>query len=142
MNSENLNVLFDQAVMEQLFPPERTDQFFEALLGDADEGAYDIRLAFNRMKNDRLQFQFELVRRPGKCLACNLTYGLPQVFSRHPILGVEKLVTDIENLLPDNVTCSNWQLGQTQEISSDLHILPFDIQISDGAPQSNHSILE
>lgn len=130
MNSEKLSVLFDPEVMERLFPSERADQFFEALFGDADEGAYDIRLAFNRINHNRLQFQFELVRRPGKCLACNLTYGLPQVFSRHPIVNVKKLVAEIETLLPDDVTCSEWQLGQTREISSDLHILPLDIQIS------------
>lgn len=129
MKSEKLSILFDPEVMERLFPAERADQFFEALFGGADEGAYDIRLAFNRMKEDRLQFQFELVRRPGKCLACNLTYGLPQVFSRHPIVNVKKLVAEIEKLLPDELSCSEWQLGQTREISSDLHILPFDIQV-------------
>ena len=129
MKSEDLGGLFNLETLERLFPAERADQFFEALFGGADEGAYDIRLAYNRMKDDRLQFQFELIRRPGKCLACNLTYGLPQVFTRHPIVNVKQIVSDIDNLLPGNVTCREWQLGQTREISSDLHILPLDIQI-------------
>lgn len=129
VKDEDFRVLFDPEVMGDIFPAERSDQFFEALYGDADEGAYDIRLAFNRIQNDRLQFQFELIRRPGKCLACNLTYGLPQVFTRHPIVNVNKIVSDIEALLPPGMACSEWRLGQTREISSDLHIMPFDIQI-------------
>jgi hypothetical protein len=129
VKDEDFRVLFDPEVMGNIFPPERADQFFEALFGDAAEGAYDIRLAFNRILNDRLQFQFELVRRPGKCLACNLTYGLPQVFTRHPIVNVKKIVSDIQGLLPYGMACREWQLGQTREISSDLHIMPFEIQI-------------
>ena len=60
----------------------RTDEFFEALYGDAAEGPYDILLKFKGENKNTLHFEFQLKQRPGRCLACNLTYGLPVVFSR------------------------------------------------------------
>ena len=88
----------DQAFVDEIFPAQRTDDFFDALFGGAEEGAYDIRLVCRNVTPVRAQLAFELRQRPGKCLVCNLTYGLPQVFQRHPVLnvaGVAKAVADV-----------------------------------------------
>jgi len=124
---ENIDQLFAETALKQLFPAERTDAFFEALYGDAAEGAYDIAFSFQGLKKKALEFRFDLHRRPGKCLACNLTYGLPQVFSRHPLIDIAGLVRGIENRLAGKATCSRWKLGETKEISGDLHVVPLTI---------------
>ena len=124
---ENIDQLFTETVLKQLFPAERADAFFEALYGDAAEGAYDIAFSFQGLKKDALEFRFDLHRRPRKCLVCNLTYGLPQVFSRHPLINIAELVRGIENRLAGKATCSRWELGETKEISSDLHVIPLKI---------------
>jgi hypothetical protein len=124
---ENIDQLFPETALSQLFPAERADAFFEALYGDAAEGAYDITLLFHGLKENALEFRFDLHRRPGKCLACNLTYGLPQVFSRHAIIDIEGLVRGIGNRLTGKATCSRWKLGETKEISSDLHVVPLTV---------------
>lgn len=124
---ENIDQLFAETALKQLFPAQRTDAFFEALYGDAAEGAYDIAFSFQGLKKEALEFRFDLHRRPGKCLACNLTYGLPQVFSRHPLIDITGLVRGIENRLAGKATCSRWKLGETKEISSDLHVVPLTI---------------
>jgi hypothetical protein len=124
---ENIDQLFTESALKQLFPAERADAFFEALYGDAAEGAYDIALSFQGLNREALEFRFDLHRRPGKCLACNLTYGLPQVFSRHPIIDIRGLLRNIENRLDGKATCSRWELGETKEISSDLHVVPLTV---------------
>ena len=124
---ENIDRLFTETVLNKLFPAERADAFFEALYGDASEGAYDIVFSFQGLKKDTLEFRFDLHRRPGKCLACNLTYGLPQVFSRHPIIDIGGLVRDIEKRLAGKATCSRWELGETTEISNNLHVVPLTV---------------
>ena len=93
--------MFTAEVVQQLLPLQRADQFFEALYGGLEEGAYDIRLVFKRHDPDHnsLEFELELQERPGKCLACNLTYGLPQVFSRHPVLNLKGVALEIEKVL-------------------------------------------
>jgi hypothetical protein len=136
MPVKNIDQLFPETVLKQMFPTERADAFFEALYGDASEGAYDIAFSFQDLKKDALEFRFDLHRRPGKCLACNLTYGLPQVFSRHPIIDIGGLVRNIEKRLADKATCSRWELGETREISSDLHVVPLTIFIDQPDEQS------
>jgi hypothetical protein len=126
---ENIDQLFTETALKQLFPAERTDAFFEALYGDAAEGAYDIVFSFQGLKKEALEFRFDLHRRPGKCLACNLTYGLPQVFSRHPLIDIAGLVRGIDNRLAGKATCSRWKLGETEEISSDLHVVPLTVYL-------------
>jgi hypothetical protein len=116
--------LFSADVMESLFPAERADAFFEALYGDVDEGAYDIRLAFAAADDNELRFEFRLEQRPGKCLVCNLTYGLPHVFSRHPILNVQGVINDIKDRINGQAQVSGWRLGQTREKSTALHVIP------------------
>ncbi len=66
-------------MMSNLFPKDRTNDFFEALFGDAEEGSYDISLAYAGDNGNTVNFELQLRQRPGCCLACNLTYGLPQV---------------------------------------------------------------
>ena len=129
MKSDTFETLFTESVMEDLFPRDRADQFFEALYGDVADGAYDIQLAFVGQENSALAFRFDLVRRPDKCLACNLTYGLPQVFTRHPIINLKQLVSGIEQVLNGAARCSRWELGKTQEISQDLHVIPLTVFI-------------
>lgn len=121
--------LFSQQKLDTLFPAERSDQFFDALYGDAAEGAYNIRLGFKAAQNQQLRFDLELHQRPGKCLACNLTYGLPEVFSRHPIVDIKGLVAQIDTLLNGQAQCKAWRVGATQEITRKLHVVPLTIDL-------------
>jgi len=120
----SFNHIFTDHILKDLFPPVRTDEFFEALYGDAAEGPYDIFLKFKGESKNTLHFEFQLKQRPGKCLACNLTYGLPAVFSRHPIINVEGLVQEIALLLDGQGGCESWQLGHTRVLSNELHAIP------------------
>jgi hypothetical protein len=131
MNSrrETLHSIFSQEKLDAIFPPERSNEFFDALFGDPEEGAYDIRLAFDKAEDNRLHFNFELHQRPGRCLACNLTHGLPKVFERHPIINVKGLVERIDALMNHHGRCSGWTLGRSYEISRQVHAVPLIIDI-------------
>ena len=72
-------------------------------------------------------FEFHLTRRPGKCLRCNLTYGLPQVFSRHPIIDVKGLIKKIDQRLTGQARCRDWKIGETVEASDALHVIPLTV---------------
>ena len=126
-----LKDVFTQDRLIGLFPPERTEEFFEALFGGAEDGAYDIRLNALKASERCLDFRFELHRRNGQCLACNLTYGLPQVFARHPIINAQGLAAQLAGLAgwPDNAW--TWELGNTEEISDALHVIPFSLKRAD-----------
>jgi hypothetical protein len=121
--------VFTPQALADIFPQDRANRFFEALLGDAGEGAYDIGLVFNARRADALEFAFELRQRPGRCLACNLTYGLPQVFSRHPVIDVKGVVDAIGRRLGNGWQCRAWRLGKTREISRQLHVVPLLIDL-------------
>lgn len=108
-----------------IFPPERADSFFEALFGGAEEGAYDISLRFVEKRDRVYEFAFDLKQRPGRCLACNLTYGLPQVFARHPVLNVAGVAVSAAEALGVNPSEVSWELKPTREVSSALHSIPF-----------------
>jgi hypothetical protein len=129
MTVKTFNELFTQDVVNQLFPEDRADHLFDALFGDVAEGAYDIKFAFKEHRKRKLEFDLQLKQRPGKCLHCNLTYGLPKVFSRHPIINISGLVKDIEQLLNGRATCTEWELGSTKEVSSELHVIPLTISL-------------
>jgi len=122
--------LFSTEALRTLFPAERADQFFEALFGDAEEGAYDISLAFAGQSGNTLNFTLELHERPGRCLACNLTYGLPEVFGRHPVINIKGLVEEINTLLAGKATCTGWKLGATHSVSKKLHTIPLTVSIA------------
>ncbi|MBW1787852.1 MAG: pancreas/duodenum homeobox protein 1 [Deltaproteobacteria bacterium] len=130
MKSDSCDQVFNQAALDALFEAKRADVFFESLFGDASEGAYDIRLAFNGRQRNDLTFEFQLRQRPGKCLVCNLTHGLPQVFSRHPVIDVEGVVKVIDDMLDGHLRCGKWRLGPTREVSSDLHVIPLNISVT------------
>ena len=126
MNDNYLNEVFSAESLERLFPPDRTDSFFEALFGDAGDGAFDIRLCFSGCEGESLNFEMQLHQRPGKCLACHLTHGIPEVFSRHPIIDIRGLAREIGKL--SGIAGEPvYELGRTREISSELHIVPLTV---------------
>lgn len=116
--------VFSAARLLELFPPERTDAFFEALFGGAEDGAYDIRLAFSQGGERRLVFLFELRQRGHMCLACNLTHGLPQVFARHPVIDARGLAAQLAALVDWPEGSWTWELERTEEVSDALHVVP------------------
>ena len=118
--------LFNDSILDVIFPPQRTEAFFDALYGGAEEGAYDIRLRFSKAELPTLAFHFHLIQRPGRCLACNLTYGLPQVFARHPVIALPAVVETL--CTHAGLTPVSWHLGTTQEVSRTLHRIPFTIE--------------
>jgi len=132
MSSNKFNDLFNRQTLAGIFPSDRADQFFDALFGDASEGAYDISLVFkeHRVKDNTLHFELHLTQRPGRCLACNLTHGLPTVFSRHPVINISGVVAEIGKLLGDAATCKEWRLGSTNSVSSALHTVPLTINLA------------
>jgi len=121
----------DTARLTELLPAGVADEFFDALYGDAAEGAYDIELAFKGRQGSRLELELLLRQRPGKCLACNLTYGLPQVFSRHPVLNLKGLVAKICELTGIDPAQASWQLGHTQPVTGELHAIPLYIDLGE-----------
>jgi len=130
MSEKNFNEIFTTEVLQKLLPPERSNDFFEALFGDASEGAYDISLQFEgRANGNTLNFALHLNQRPGKCLVCNLTHGLPQVFSRHPVINLNGIAKEISQLADHSETEVNWRLGSTRQHSSALHTIPFIIEL-------------
>ncbi len=114
-------------VLEDLLPRERTDQFFEALYGDVKEGAYDIALVFKGICDSVASFEFQLKERPGKCLACNLTYGLPEVFQRHPVINLKGLVSRIGELFQREV--KGFRLMHTNAVSKSIHVIPLEVYL-------------
>ena len=129
MSTPEIDKWFPQQVLDEVFPPDRADQFFEALFGDASEGAYDIALAYGGETDDRLHFEFQLKQRPGKCLACNLTHGLPEVFKRHPIIDINRIIRQIDSRLSNGKRCGEWTLGRTREVSRSVHVVPLTVEM-------------
>lgn len=118
--------VFTAECLNTIFPPERTDAFFDALFGDAEEGAYDIRLTFDEKNSteEELHFYFELHQRPGHCLVCSLTYGLPQVFDRHPVLDLKGVVAELAKARQWDPETVWWRIGATESLSNALHRIP------------------
>jgi hypothetical protein len=130
MKHEAIDAIFTPEYLQQLFPKNRANDFFEALLGDADEGAYDISLTYQGCNDSAIHLEMQLKERPGHCLACNLTQGLPTVFSRHPVINVKGVVEEIEKSLNGSARCTDWSLGYTQQKRNGLHAIPLTIKIS------------
>ncbi len=118
----------DQSFLDKIFPRSRADEFFDALFGGAEDGAYDIGLVCRGVEAQKAKLAFELRQRPGKCLACNLTYGLPQVFQRHPILNVAGVVSDVAAHLGWPAEATKWKLGHTEEVNRELHVIPLVVE--------------
>jgi hypothetical protein len=127
MDLINFNQVFTDEALAKIFSNDRADLFFEALYGDSSEGAYNIRLVFVKHTGNSLMFEFHLTQRQGKCLACNLTYGLPQVFSRHPVIDVKGVVEKIGQEIDGHGKILEWKLGNTKEISRSLHVIPLTV---------------
>ncbi|WP_456434158.1 pancreas/duodenum homeobox protein 1 [Thermosulfuriphilus sp.] len=127
---DRLKEILSDSFLCQLFPPEKADQFFEALFGDPEEGAYDICLVYRFFDEKRglIKLDFELRQRPGRCLACHLTYGLPEVFARHPVINVSGLVEEISRRLP-GLRVADWRLGPTEELTPSLHAVPLWLEV-------------
>jgi hypothetical protein len=131
MTTDKFSPLFTPAVLRGLFPADRSNLFFEALYGDIEEGVYDISLAYDGYRPDEhaLHFLFRLTERPGKCLACHLTHGLPEVFARHPVIGVAPLIKAIDQLLGNQADCGEWRLGPTRNLSGKIYAVPLTITL-------------
>ncbi len=129
MSSDNFSTILSKDKLEAIFPKDRSNEFFEALFGDASEGSYDIELGYRGTEGNTLVMEMRLHERPNCCLACNLTQGLPQVFSRHPIINVEGVVKEINELLGDQYNCTSWSLGYTEQQTSSLHVIPIKIEL-------------
>jgi hypothetical protein len=131
MLHKDLSELFTKKVLEDLLPPQLSNNFFEALYGDAYEGAYNISLSFKNYDTEKkiLSFELQLHERVDKCLACNLTYGLPDVFSRHPLINIKGMVEKIETLLGGDIKCTDWELGSTQTPAATMHSIPLIIRL-------------
>lgn len=129
MNQEQISQLLNKETLEKIFPASRSNEFFDALFGDAAEGAYDIELSFKSVDDKTLTLELLLHQRPNCCLACNLTQGLPQVFSRHPVIDIAGVVGEVNSLLGDEVHLGEWSLGYTTQYSSEIHAIPVNIQI-------------
>ncbi len=130
MTNNTIETVLTKENLEKIFPKERANDFFEALFGDADEGAYDIELAYREYNGKTLVMDLLLHERPNCCLACNLTQGLPQVFSRHPIINITGIVNDLNALLGDDFQCGEWSLGSTVQHSRSLHVIPIKIAMN------------
>jgi hypothetical protein len=129
MKTTTIDALFTSETLHQLFPKERSNEFFDALFGDADEGAYDIELAYGGSDGKSITLELRLHERPGRCLVCSLTQGLPEVFTRHPVIDVAGLVREIDTLLAGAARCGEWSLGRTEQRKKNLHIIPLTIQL-------------
>ncbi|PID77162.1 MAG: pancreas/duodenum homeobox protein 1 [Deltaproteobacteria bacterium] len=121
--------ILSKEVLADIFPKQRTDQFFEALFGDAEEGAYDIELAYGSSSKDQLTINIVLNERPGHCLVCSLTQGLPQVFAKHPIINLDGVVQKIDEALGNTAACGGWSLGSTEHTSKSIHTIPLHIEL-------------
>ena len=60
MLHKDLNGLFTKDALENLLPPQLSNDFFEALYGDANEGAYNISLFFISYDPEQKRLSFEL----------------------------------------------------------------------------------
>lgn len=129
MKNDFFEAVFSAETCAELMPADTADQFFEALLGDADEGSYDLQLRYRGSDKDTLIFDILLSERPGHCLACNLTYGLPEVFSRHPLINISGMVEKIGHIISDRKRTGNWKLGPTTQQSQSLHSIPLVIEL-------------
>ena len=131
MANDPFSGLFNAETCSQLLPPSTADRFFEALFGDAAEGSYDLELRYRSSDSGSLYFDILLHERPGHCLACNLTYGLPQVFSRHPLINISGITEKINEIIGDRAEAGDWKLGATRQQSQSLHIIPLVIELKE-----------
>ena len=63
-----------------------------------------------------------------------MTYGLPSVFARHPVIDIKGMTGKIIQQLGQHVQIKNWYCGETIERTSDLHIIPLFVEVVPSAP--------
>ncbi len=122
----DLENVFTPEFLNELFPPEKADDFFEALYGGAEAGAFDISMEFrefNRAENE-LVLDFILTERPGMCMACSLTHGLPRVFQRHPVIDLKGLTEKIAREIAPHWKIESCALGSTTPRTSKVNAIP------------------
>ena len=129
MTDDPYGALFDTDTCLELMPADTANQFFEALFGDAEEGSFDLELTYRGSDSAGLHFEILLHERPGHCLACNLTYGLPEVFSRHPLINLNGVATKVDEIIGDRGETKGWKLGATQQRSQSLHCIPLLVEL-------------
>lgn len=117
----------NEEFLDSIFPPEKADEFFDVLYGDAEDGAYDIKLRALEEKPDEARLEFRLLKRPGKCLKCSLTYGLPKVFDRHPVINLRGVASAVGDALGFGEQI-DWELGSVVEKSDEEHAIPLVIR--------------
>ncbi len=127
---DQYNALFNTETCTELLPAETANQFFEALFGAAEEGSFDLELKYRGADSGSLRFDILLHERPGHCLACNLTYGLPEVFSRHPVININGIAERVNEILGDQAETGSWKLGATTQQSQSLHTIPLVIELT------------
>ena len=126
---ENWESLFADEVLKELLPQERVQAFFEAFYF-GEEPAYDLELGFGEAQDGCLIFELRLKARPGQCLRCNLTWGLPQIMAKHPQLNLAEVVKKIEEKLPEGIKVTSWNLGLTEERNPNLHVIPLVVRLN------------
>lgn len=120
--------------LREIFPPGRDNDFFEALYGGAEAGAFDISLhmqGFNQ-STSTLNLEFRLTERPGMCMACNLTHGLPEVFMRHPVINAAGIAETVSKKLSPEWKVKDWRLGRTIASDPKVNSIPFIINLVPG----------
>ncbi len=122
----------DGDFLSLLFPPGRDDEFFEALYGGAEDGAFDIRLTLEGVREEagEVVLAFTLTERPGKCMACSLTYGLPPVFERHPIINLKGILDGVSQRLAPDWKVEGYKIGATAPKAPKVNIIPLAIQVA------------
>ncbi|HFC98410.1 MAG TPA: pancreas/duodenum homeobox protein 1 [Thermosulfurimonas dismutans] len=122
--------MFSEEQIKTLLPREKIEAFFEAFYF-GEEPAYDLELGLGHFDPEQrlVRLELRLKARPGRCLACNLTWGLPEVFKRHPALDLQGVVGRLEGLLPDGWKVRDWTLGTTEEIDEELHVIPLIVRL-------------
>ena len=127
----SLDVITDD-FLKEIFPPGRDNEFFEALYGGAEAGAFDITLHTNGFDSasNVLHLEFRLTERPGMCMACNLTYGLPEVFKRHPVINAKGIAEEIEKRLQPDWRVEEWSIGSTIATDPKVNSIPFLIKLA------------
>ncbi len=123
---KEIEAFFTPETLEELLPREQVEAFFEAFYF-GEEPAYDLALGFGGIQGNVLRLELLLKARPGQCLACNLTWGLPEVFARHPMLDLAGMIKRLEDKL--SYAVESWELGPTEERGPDLHVVPVFVRL-------------
>ena len=83
MTTDTIKTVLTKENLEKIFPRQRANDFFEALFGDADEGAYDIELAYREHNGSTLVMDL-LLRR---LLDLGIRLARPGEFSERAFLN-------------------------------------------------------